>query len=314
LRHVLIDTDPGVDDALALILALASPELRVEAVTTVAGNVSLERASVNALRLLEYMGAGDVPVAAGAAKPLMREARSATDIHGESGLGAAYLPEPRGRLDSRSAVELILEEVEELGGDLTIVPIGPLTNIASAILARPTIVEEVGSLVVMGGAFGLTPHGHGNVTPVAEFNVWHDPEAAKIVFDSGVPITAVGLDVTTGPGNRITSTDLKRMESLDTERSRLVADLCRDLIERFNGLSLHDPLALGVTIDRSLVETRRFSVEVETVSDLTRGMTVIDRRPRGGVVSPVANADVCASVDAERFRGLFKERVLGGGA
>ena len=314
MRHVLIDTDPGVDDALALILALSSPELRVEALTTVAGNVSLEKASSNALRLIEYMGAEDVPVAVGAAKPLMRDARSATDIHGESGLGGADLPEPRWRLDPRSAVELILDKVEELGGGLTIVTIGPLTNIASAILTRPAIAEEVEGLVVMGGAFGLTPYGHGNVTPVAEFNVWHDPEAAKIVFDSGVPITAVGLDVTTSPGNRLTSTDLRRMESLSTERSRLVADLCRDLIERFNGLSLHDPLALGVAIDRSLVETKRFSVEVETMSELTRGMTVIDRRQRHQVESPKANIDICASLDTERFKGLFMERVVGGGA
>jgi len=314
LRHVLIDTDPGVDDALALILALSSSELRVEALTTVAGNVSLEKASSNALRLIEYMGAKDVPVAAGAAKPLMRDARSATDIHGESGLGGADLLEPRWRLDPRSAVELILDKVEELGGGLTIITIGPLTNIALAILTRPAIAEEVEGLVVMGGAFGLTPFGHGNVTPVAEFNVWHDPEAAKIVFDSGVPITAVGLDVTTSPGNRLTSTDLRRMESLSTERSRLVADLCRDLIERFNGLSLHDPLALGVAIDRSLVETKRFRVEVETMSDLTRGMTVIDRRQRHHVESPKANIDICASLDAERFKGLFMERVVGGGA
>ena len=179
LKHVLIDADPGVDDALALLLAFSSPELRVEGLTTVAGNVSLDLGSLNALKLLDFLGVENVPVVAGAEKPLLRKCRDASSIHGETGLGGAALPEPKGRLDERGAVEFILEKADELGKDLILIPIGPLTNIAAAILARPSMVREISGLVIMGGAFNLTPYEHGNVSPVAEFNVWHNPEPPR---------------------------------------------------------------------------------------------------------------------------------------
>jgi len=310
LKHVLIDTDPGVDDALALLLAFSSPELRVEGLTTVAGNVSLDLGSLNTLKLLDFLGVEGVPVVPGAAKPLLRKSRDASNIHGETGLGGATLPEPKGILDERGAVEFILEKVDELGRDLTLIPIGPLTNIAGAILARPSIVHETSGLVIMGGAFGLTPYGHGNVSPAAEFNVWHDPEAAKIVFDSGIPITAVGLDVTTDPSNRLTETKFKEIEVMGTERATFVADLCRHLIVRYGGVSLHDPLAVAAVIDPSLVETERVAVEVETRGDVTLGMTLVDRRRTYRDDAKEANVEACVSVDGSRFLDLFLERVV----
>ena len=312
MKHVLIDTDPGVDDALALLLAFGSPELRVEGLTTVAGNVSLALGSLNALKLLDFLGVEDVPVAAGAEKPLLRECRDASGIHGETGLGGATLPEPNRRLDERGAVEFILEKADELGRDLTLIPIGPLTNIAGAILARPSVIDEISGLVIMGGAFGLTPYGHGNVSPVAEFNVWHDPEAAKIVFDSGIPITAIGLDVTTDPVNRLTEARFKEIEDAGTKRASFVADLCRPLMERYGGVSLHDPLAVAAVINPSLVETERVAVEVETMGEVTRGMTLVDRRRIHSEGSKEANVEACVSVDGARFLDMIFERVVRG--
>ena len=313
MRHVIIDTDPGVDDALALILAFNSPELKIEAVTTVAGNVNQEKAHKNALKILEFLGIRQIPVARGAAKPLLQEASDAEEIHGKTGLGDAVLPEPRLRSDERSAVELILEKAKDLRGELTLVVVGPLTNIASAILAEPGVVDEVAALVIMGGAFNVSPYGHGNVTAVAEFNVWYDPEAARIVFNSGIPVTAVGLDVTTHPDNLLTKSRLEEIEKLGTRRARLVADLCRSLVHRFGGLSLHDPLAVAAALDPSLVRTERFFVDVETVGELTRGQTVAYRRDPKHVWSRrKPNVDVCVSVEGERFLKLFMGRVVHG--
>jgi len=312
LKHVLIDTDPGVDDALALLLAFSSPELRVEGLTTVAGNVSLDLGSLNALKLLDFLGVEGVPVAAGAEKPLLRRCRDASSIHGETGLGGATLPEPNGSLDERGAVEFILEKVDELGRDLTLIPIGPLTNIAGAILARPSVIDEISGLVIMGGAFNLTPYGHGNVSPVAEFNVWHDPEAAKIVFDSGIPITAIGLDVTTDPSNCLSAAKFKEIEATGTRRSSLMADLCRPLVERKGSVSLHDPLTVASVIDPSLVVTERVAVEVETRGEVTRGMTLVDRRRTHRGESKEANVEACVSVDGVRFLDLIFERVVRG--
>jgi inosine-uridine nucleoside N-ribohydrolase len=312
MKRVIIDTDPGVDDALALMLAFGSPELRVEAVTAVVGNVSLRLTVQNSLRMLEFLGVSDVPVAAGAAKPLIREASDASGIHGGTGMGEALLPEPRTAPDSRAAAQLIIEKAEELGKELTIVPIGPLTNIASAILARPGIVDEIAGLVIMGGAYNLTPYGHGNVNPVAEFNIWHDPEAAKIVFNSGIPIRAVGLDVTTDPANRLSREAFEAIDELGTRRAKLVSDLCRDLVRRRGSLSLHDPLTVAATVDPSIVGMGRFKVDVETAGELTRGMTLVERRHSHPVTGGETNVEVCLSVDSGRFLEMFMERVVGG--
>jgi len=313
LRHVIIDTDPGVDDALALMLAFSSPELSVEGVTTVVGNVSHGRAHSNALKLLEFLGVRGVPVAPGATKPLLRRPLDASEFHGEMGLGEAVLPEPRLKSDERSAVELILEKAEELEERLTLIAVGPLTNIASALLAEPGLAEAAAGLVIMGGAFNVTTYGHGNVTPVAEFNIWHDPEAARIVLGSGMPVTAVGLDVTTHPDNRLSKEHFEEMETRGTRRSRLVRDLCRRSIRRFGSLSIHDLLAVAAVVDPSLVDTRLFHVDVETVGELTRGQTVADRRELRRIRGRrEPNVDVCVSVDSGRFLRLFMDRVVRG--
>jgi pyrimidine-specific ribonucleoside hydrolase len=312
MKHIIIDTDPGVDDALALMLAFSSPELKVEAVTTVAGNVSLERAKLNAMKILEFLGVDSVPVAAGAIKPLLRESSYSTEFHGETGLGEAVLPEPKLSLDARSAIQLIIEKAEELVDRLILVALGPLTNIAATIVAMPDVVDIVGELVIMGGAFNLTPYGLGNANAVAEFNIWYDPEAAKIVFDSGIPMRAVGLDVTTNPDNRLSEERFEEIERLGTRRACLVADICRGIVRMFKGFSLHDPMAVATVAEPSLVETERFKVDVETVGALTRGMTVVDRRYHRRVKREEANVDVCVKIDSERFLKLFFDRVIHG--
>jgi inosine-uridine nucleoside N-ribohydrolase len=309
LKHIILDTDPGVDDALAFLLAFASPELKVEAVTTVAGNISHEKGHRNAKQLLEFLGRTDVPVCRGAETPMMGRLRHAEGVHGETGLGGASLPDPRMKSDHRSAVQMIHEKAGELDGELTLVAVGPLTNVAAALIADPALPTKVNGLVMMGGAYGLTPYGHGNVSPVAEFNVWHDPEAAKIVFNSGIPMVCAGLDTTTHPDYRMSVETFREIEAMETRRSRLVADLCRDIVERFEGFNLHDPMAVAYLADPTIFKTRRCKVNVETCGELTRGMTVVERR-HGRIVE--ADTEIIVEVDAERFHRLIMERVIEG--
>lgn len=312
MEHVILDTDPGVDDALAIMLAFASPELKVEAVTTVVGNVSLEQGSVNALKLLEFLGVDDVPVAAGAVKPMLRASRDARGVHGDTGLGKAVLPEPKLQLDPRTAVEVILQKADEYDGGLTLIPVGPLTNVAAAVLARPGIVEQLERIVIMGGAFGLTPYGRGNVNSVAEFNIWHDPEAAQIVFDAGVPLTAVGLDVTTDPSNQMSKEMHAEIDDLGTPRAKLVADLYRGNVMRRGYASLHDPIAVAAVLAPDIIGAEGHRVDVECVSELSRGQTVVKRLFHRPANPEEQNVDVCVSVDGGRFLGLVMDRVVRG--
>ncbi len=309
MKHIILDTDPGVDDALAFLLAFSSPELKVEAVTTVAGNVSHEKGHRNAKQLLEFLGRTDVPVCGGAARPLVRGLRHAEGVHGETGLGGASLPEPRMKTDHRSAAQVIHQKAEELDGELTLVAVGPLTNVAAALVGDPELPSKVNGLVMMGGAYGFTPYGHGNVSPVAEFNVWHDPDAAKIVFNSGIPMVCAGLDTTTHPDYRMSVETFNEIEAMNTRRSRLVADLCRGVVERFDRFNLHDPMAVAYVVAPTVFKTRRCRVDVETCGELTRGMTVVERR-HGKIVE--ANAGVIVEADAERFHRLIMERVAAG--
>jgi inosine-uridine nucleoside N-ribohydrolase len=312
MKHIIIDTDPGVDDALALMLALNSPELKVEAITSIAGNIGLGLATENILKILEFLGVSDIPVAAGASKPLLRCMSDSSDFHGKTGLGDLVLPKSQLVRDPRTAIELIIEMADQLGEKLTIVQIGPLTNIASVILAKPRIVNQIKGLVIMGGAFNLTPYGHGNVNAVAEFNIWHDPEAAKIVFNSGIPIKAVGLDVTTDPANRLSKEMFMEIERLNTRSGRLVTDLCRGIVRRFDGFSLHDPLTVAIVADPDLANTERFKVDIETIGEVTRGMTVVERRLHLQVGGSEADTDVCTSVNSKGFHEMFMDRVVRG--
>jgi pyrimidine-specific ribonucleoside hydrolase len=311
VKHIILDTDPGVDDALAFMLAFNSPELSVEAVTTVVGNVSQEKCHRNARQLLEFLGRTDVPVCSGAEKPLLREPRDAEGFHGKEGLGDAVLPAPRMRLDPRNATQVMHQMAGELGKDLTLVAIGPLTNVAAALVSDPTLAETVNGLVIMGGAFNLTPYGVGNANAVAEFNVWHDPEAARIVFNSGIPMICAGLDTTTHPDYRMSPAMFGEIEARGTRKSRLVADLCGGIVRRFNGFSLHDPMAVAYAVDPTMFRTEKCRVDVETQGELTRGMTVVDRR-RYHRASDTPNVEVIVEVDAERFHRLIVERVVEG--
>jgi inosine-uridine nucleoside N-ribohydrolase len=222
LKRILLDTDPGVDDALAFLLAFASPEINVEAITTVDGNVDVEKGTRNSRQLLEFLGREDVPVACGASHPMLRLMGNAESFHGKTGLMNAVLPEPRMKVDKRAAAQLIIDEVNRLGGELILVAIGPLTNIAASIMTAPTIPKKVGGLVIMGGAFALTPYGSGNANAVAEFNIWHDPEAAKLVFDSGIPIVCAGLDTTMHPDYRMSKAMYAEIVAKKSKRSKLI--------------------------------------------------------------------------------------------
>lgn len=310
MKHIILDTDPGIDDALAFLLVFNSPEVKVEAVTTVAGNVNHAKAHRNAKKLLEFIGATDVPVCAGAMKPLIRVMSHAEEFHGKTGLGDTELPEPTMETDPRNAVEMILEKADELGKKLTLVAIGPLTNIASAILADPELPRKVDKLVIMGGAFNLTPYGLGNANAVAEFNIWHDPEAAKIVFNSGLPIVAAGLDTTTHPDYRMSVEMFNKIKTKQDKRSKLVIDLCRSLVEKFNGFSLHDPQALAYVIDPTVFKTEKYKVDIEVHGELTRGMTVVERRYYRRVKED-ANTEIIVEADAERFLNLIMDRITG---
>jgi inosine-uridine nucleoside N-ribohydrolase len=309
VKHIILDTDPGVDDALAFILAFNSPEIKVEAVTTVAGNVNHLKGHRNAKQLVEFLGA-DVPVCAGAFKPFIKKLDHAEEVHGNTGLGDAKLQVPSIASDPRSAVQIILEKANELGPKLTLVAVGPLTNIATALLADKELPDKVDKLVIMGGAFHLTPYGHGNANAVAEFNIWVDPEAARIVLQSGIPIVAAGLDTTTHPEYRMSREMFERIVAKGNRTTELVNDLCRRMVERYNGFSLHDPQAMAYVINPSMFTTEKHQVDIECDSDLTRGMTVVERS-HWRIDPSKANVDIIVKVDAERFLGLIEERISG---
>ena len=310
MKHIILDTDPGVDDALAFLLAFNSPEIKVEAITTVAGNVNHTKGHRNAKKLLEFIGATDMPVCAGAEKPLIRVMSHAEEFHGKTGLGEAELPEPKMSTDPRNAVEIMLEKANELGKELTLVAIGPLTNIAAALSADPGLPEKIDKLVIMGGAFNLTPYGVGNANAVAEFNIWHDPEAAKVVFNSGLSIVAAGLDTTTHSDYRMSVAMFNKIKAKKDKRSKLVVELCKALVEKFNGFSLHDPQAIAYVVDPTMFRTEKYRVDVEIHGELTRGMTVVERRYYRRVKEE-ANTEIIVEVDAERFLNLIMDRITG---
>jgi inosine-uridine nucleoside N-ribohydrolase len=298
---IVIDCDPGHDDAIAILLALASPEVELRGITTVAGNQTLDKTTRNALKVLELAGRTEIPVAAGADRPLRRELRTAANVHGETGLDGPDLPEPVTKPVDAAATEL-LDELLQPG--VVLVPTGPLTNVALLLERHPGVRDRIERIVWMGGAIA-----EGNVTPAAEFNAFVDPEAAAAVFASGIPLTMIGLDIThkalfdAGHAERLRGTG---------KVGRAVAELADFFLEfhrqryRFDGAPIHDAMAVAHVIDATLVETLECNVQIETSSQFCDGRTVVDRwlvsdRPR--------NAHVGIDVDAQRFLELLVTRI-----
>ena len=300
----LIDCDPGHDDAIALLLALASPEVELLGVTTVAGNQTLEKTTTNALRVLELAGRGDVPVAAGADRPLARELFIADYVHGESGLDGPELPEPRAEPVDQHAVDFLAERILGSPRPVTLVPIGPLTNVALLLSRYPQAAGNVERVVIMGGAVA-----EGNVTPAAEFNIYVDPEAAWRVFHSGLPVTMIGLDVTHRALMMPVHVEPLRASS---EVGRFVAEL-HDFFVRYHertygteGAPIHDAVAVAQVLRPGIVETLHRHVDVDCESRLCRGRTVVDLWHRTG---EQPNADVGVGIDADAFLELLCERI-----
>jgi pyrimidine-specific ribonucleoside hydrolase len=308
-RRVILDCDPGHDDALAILLA--ARRLEVVGITTVAGNQSLDKVTTNALKVLELAGLTHIPVAAGAAFPLVRPPRYAPEIHGESGLDGPDLPPPTRRPVDRHGVDFLIDTVMSTDG-VTVVCTGPLTNVALALRKEPRIARRIPDICLMGGS--LT---HGNVTPAAEFNIYVDPEAAHAVFTSGIPLTMVGLNVT----EQVLATSQRRAQvrAVGTRVAGVVADLLdaySRAVERAYGVvggALHDPLAVAALIDPEVLRFEPMHVAVELAGVHTVGQTVCDDRflragaRRDADIRPGAppNARVAVAVDADRFFTLF---------
>ena len=305
------------DDAVAILMALRWPDVEVAGITIVSGNMPVERGARNALYTAQLCGA-DVPVYLGAAKPLERDNYHAEWFHGEDGMGDMNYPQPVRRPAAKHAVDAILDTVQQHPG-LTLVTLGPLTNIALAVQRDPGFVRDVGRVVVMGGAACTV----GNVTPAAEYNIWLDPEAARIVFHSGLPLEMVGWELSRGAANLLEA-DIDSIRGFETDLARFVLD-CNRLVMRSTheqsgdpGLGLPDPVAMAVALDPAVCISRsRHHVEIETVSELTRGMTVVDRLGRardtineaawGPMVRGFPNVMVCWGIDAARWKhALFR--------
>ena len=305
---VIIDTDPGIDDAIAIALACASPEIDLLGVTTVGGNTGIENTTGNALRLLHLFGRDDVPVAAGAARALAFEADLGDpSIHGQGGLGGVQLPLPDRTADPRGALALLTELVESHPEPITLIAIGPLTNVALFAATRPDLYGKLDRLVIMGGGVHIT----GNHTPTGEFNIWFDPEAAARVFAAGVEVTMVGLDVTHKA--MFAGTDWARLRTADAGP---VAKAVTGMIDFYGTFYLsqngsdataqHDSLAVAAVVNPDLIRTQHCWVGVETAGTLTRGMTVADLK---GVWGHTPNTRVALDVDVPAFIDLLVGRI-----
>jgi inosine-uridine nucleoside N-ribohydrolase len=301
-RRAILDCDPGHDDALAILLAAASPALELEAITTVAGNQTLDKVSLNARRVCTVAGITGVPIAAGCDRPLRRRRIAAGEIHGASGLDGVDWDEPTVNLDPRHAVDLIVDHaLLEGASPLTVIAVGPLTNVATALRRAPQIAERLERIAIMGGAIGL-----GNWTPSAEFNIVADPEAAEVVFASGCPITLVPLEVT----HRALATEsvIARIAALETPVAAMSVALMRFFAETYDRVfgfpapAVHDPCAVAAVIDASVVPTRHLNVAIDTDSTLSSGRTVIDVY---GTTGRAPNTDVGMDLEVERFWELL---------
>ena len=306
-QSLIIDTDPGQDDAVAILLALASPEINLLGITAVAGNVPLTLTEVNVRKVCDLAGRKDMSIYAGLDRPLVRPLVTAEHVHGKTGLDGPDLPNPQTPLQDQHAVDFIIETLRrEPAGSVTIAPVGPLSNVAMAMQMAPDIIPRIKQIVLMGGAYFEV----GNITPAAEFNIYVDPHAAAVVFASGVPITMMPLDVT---HKALTSTDrVAALRNIGNRTGAAIADML-EFFERFDeakygsdGAPLHDPCTIAWLIDPKMFVGRHCNVEIETSSELTMGMTVIDW---WRVTNRPENALVMGDLDADRFFALITERL-----
>jgi inosine-uridine nucleoside N-ribohydrolase len=321
-RKIILDTDPGSDDAMAMMLALNSPELDVRAITVVPGNVTASQGLENALRMVSLAERCDIPVAAGAQHPLFQKLITAEFWHGKNGIANVELPPSKCKVDRRFGPDLIIQMVHAEPHEITLVPVGPLTNIALAVLKDPSIVPLVKEVILMGGSIS-----GGNVNAAAEANIYNDPEAAQIVFQAGWPVTMVGLDV--GDKTLLTQKYLDQLGATHGPVNDFIYAVAKYLVELsakfgFGGTPMYDPLAVGVAVDATLVKAPEMHVEVETRGEFTRGETVANRHGMvernvlhgdhyviEGVDRVTPNAKVCVEVDADRFLRLFVSRIQG---
>lgn len=306
-HRIIIDTDPGIDDALTFLFALASPEIKLEAITTTQGNVTLEKATRNALSVLELAGASEIPVAAGSMFPLVQPLRASADVHGESGLGNSNLPEPRTKPIQGHAVDFLIERVLAEPDEISIFPIGPLTNISMAIRKEPKFAKAVKELVIMGGAI----QDGGNMTPLAEFNIYVDPHAAHIVFHSGIPITLIPLDVT--HKCLLKREHIERLLKIDSPISRFISDAVSIYLKAsyergFEGSAMHDPLTLATILAPELLTLKEYYVDVDISGGVSMGKTFADIY---NVTKKPINMKVAMNVRNDEFIELFIQHMEG---
>lgn len=305
-HKIILDCDPGHDDAIAILLAGRHPEIELLAITTVAGNQTVEKTTRNALKVCSLANIRHVPIAMGMDRPLVRPAKHAPDIHGESGMDGPHIPEPDIELDRRHAVDLLIELLLNSDGDITLVPTGPLTNIAAAIRREPAIVPKIAAISLMGGAIGL-----GNETPAAEFNIYCDPEAADIVFRCGRPITMVPLEVT----HQAMATEeiTGRLRAAQHPVATFAADLLVFFASTYRSVfgfpapPVHDPCAVAAVIDPSILRAHQMYVAIEISGEWTTGRTVCDVY---GKLGKQPNARVGYGLEVERFWEMVIETIL----
>lgn len=314
MKKIILDCDPGMDDSMAIVMAAKSPELKLMAVTTVNGNYPADVTCVNARKVLEMLGREEIPVAKGMERPMVRNAPKDPFTHGKDGQAENFLPDPEIPLDSRHAVDLLIDLIKENPGEITVVATGPMSNIAMAITKAPEIKSMIKEIIAISGAFGLNEYAFLNATgdtPQSEWNVYVDPEASKLVYESGIPMTALGLDVATHFDVDFTEEEIKSLEDSEKKEARFLRQAIR-----FNGnrgfdayCTVIDCMAVAYAIDSSLVQTMKTRVGVETKDGLTLGMTVVDRRHHH-VWTNLPIIEIGCDVDYERFLKLVLELVL----
>ena len=309
-RHpIIIDVDTGFDDAFAVLFAAMSPEVELLGITCVDGNTNVQQVVKNTLKVLDAADASEIPVAVGATRPLVEEPLYAEHIHGKDGMGDLGLPDSMRTVDSRSATQLLRDLVESRPNEITLVPVAPLTNIANFFTEFPESARKLKGICLMGGSASV-----GNATAMAEFNIWHDPEAADIVFKSGIPITMYGLDVFYHP--RVTESEAIKLTEAESNAAKFAGKLLISCINRLKqSVTLGDYGAVAAVLRPALLKTELFDVGVEVAHGLVRGMTVVDRRPRLELsVEPrripnAAKVNVVLDLDAEAFRQLWLKTI-----